>query len=154
MNDSAVVVATDLDRLAERVERAAALITDLRGKHGALEAKHTALESKHSELERAHALLTDQHEKVSGTHTELHGNHTKLSGEFAQLQAKYQQLEQEHAALQKSLTDTQGKLQGQDPTALLNEVAALKKEQRDWLNERKEVATRIEAISAKLERIE
>ncbi len=97
MNDTAVV-STDLDRLAERVERAAALITDLRAKN------------------------------------------TKL--------------EQEHASLQTKLEETQGKLQGQDPGTLVAEVAALKKEQRDWLNERKDVATRIEAISAKLERLE
>ncbi len=97
MNDTAVV-STDLDRLAERVERAAALITDLRAKN------------------------------------------TKL--------------EQERAALQTKLEETQGKLQGQDPGTLVAEVAALKKEQRDWLNERKDVATRIEAISAKLERLE
>ncbi len=97
MNDTAVV-STDLDRLAERVERAAALITDLRAKN------------------------------------------TKL--------------EQERASLQTKLEETQGKLQGQDPGTLVAEVAALKKEQRDWLNERKDVATRIEAISAKLERLE
>ncbi len=111
MNDTAVV-ATDLDRLAERVERAAALITELRSKNTQWESKHTQLEAKHT------------------------------------------QLEQEHASLLKLQEDTHGKLQGQDPTALVAEVAALKKEQRDWLNERKDVATRIEAISAKLERLE
>jgi chromosome segregation ATPase len=97
MNDTAVVT-TDLDRLAERVERAATLITELR--------------------------------------------------------AKNSQLEQERVSLSKKLEETQSKLQGQDPSALVAEVAALKKEQRDWLNERKDVATRIEAISAKLERLE
>lgn len=97
MNDTAVVT-TDLDRLAERVERAATLITELRAKNG--------------------------------------------------------QLEQERASLAKKLEETQSKLQGQDPSALVAEVAALKREQRDWLNERKDVATRIEAISAKLERLE
>jgi len=33
-------------------------------------------------------------------------------------------------------------------------MAALKKEQREWLNERKDVATRIETFLRKLERIE
>jgi uncharacterized protein YecT (DUF1311 family) len=36
----------------------------------------------------------------------------------------------------------------------MNEIAALRKEQRDWLAERREVTNRIEAISAKLERLE
>ena len=98
MNETAVVVGTDLDRLAERVERAARLITELRNK-------------------AAH-------------------------------------LEEERNALQQRLASTEGRLQGQDPDALLHELAALRKEQRDWLAERREVTTRIEAISAKLERLE
>ena len=97
MNDTAVV-ATDLDRLAERVERAATLVTQLRSKNA--------------------------------------------------------QLEQERGALQLKLEETQSKLQGQDPGALVSEIATLKKEQREWLTERRDVATRIEAISAKLERLE
>jgi uncharacterized protein YecT (DUF1311 family) len=36
----------------------------------------------------------------------------------------------------------------------MTEIAALRKEQRDWLAERREVTTRIEAISSKLERLE
>ena len=98
MNETAVVVGTDLDRLAERVERAARLITELR--------------------------------------------------------TKATRLEEERNALQQRLADTEGRLQGQDPSALMTEIAALRKEQRDWLAERREVTTRIEAISSKLERLE
>jgi len=98
MNDTAVITGTDLDRLAERVERAARLISDLR--------------------------------------------------------TKAARLEEERNALQQRLADTEGRLQGQDPGALLHELAALRKEQRDWVTERREVTTRIEAISAKLERLE
>ena len=98
MNETAVISGTDLDRLAERVERAARLITELR--------------------------------------------------------TKAARLEEERNALQQRLADTEGRLQGQDPGALMTEVAALRKEQRDWLAERREVTTRIEAISAKLERLE
>jgi len=98
MNDTAVITGTDLDRLAERVERAARLITELR--------------------------------------------------------TKATRLEEERNALQQRLADTEGRLQGQDPGALMTEIAALRKEQRDWLAERREVTTRIEAISAKLERLE
>ena len=97
MNETAVV-GTDLDRLAERVERAARLISDLR--------------------------------------------------------TKAARLEEERNALQQRLADTEGRLQGQDPGDVLQELAALRKEQRDWVTERREVTTRIEAISAKLERLE
>jgi len=98
MNETAVITGTDLDRLAERVERAARLITELR--------------------------------------------------------TKATRLEEERNALQQRLNETEGRLQGQDPGALMTEIAALRKEQRDWLAERREVTTRIEAISAKLERLE
>jgi chromosome segregation ATPase len=98
MNETAVVSGTDLDRLAERVERAARLITELRGKAA--------------------------------------------------------RLEEERNALQQRLASTEGRLQGQDPDALLAELNALRKEQRDWLAERREVTSRIEAISSKLERLE
>jgi len=92
------VATTDLDRLAERVEKAALIIQDLR--------------------------------------------------------AKLAQAETEKADLSRKLAETSGKLQGNDPTALLAEMAALKKDQREWLAERKEVATRIESFLRKLERIE
>jgi len=97
MMDTAVVT-TDLDRLAERVEKAAALIVDLR--------------------------------------------------------AKQAQLEAEKADLARRFEETTGKLQGHDPSALVAELAALRKEQREWLSERKDVATRIESLLRKLERIE
>lgn len=97
MMDSAVVT-TDLDRLAERIEKAAAVIQDLR--------------------------------------------------------AKQAQLEAEKADLARRLEETVGKLQGNDPSALVGEIAALKKEQREWLSERKDVASRIETLLRKLDRIE
>lgn len=97
MMDTAVVT-TDLDRLAERVERAAAVIQELR--------------------------------------------------------VKQAQLEAEKADLARRLEETHGKLQGNDPSALVTEHAALKKEQREWLAERRDVATRIETLLRKLDRIE
>ena len=98
MTMDTAVVTTDLDRLAERVERAAAVIQDLR--------------------------------------------------------AKQAQIETEKADLARRLEETTGKLQGHDPSALVSELAALKKDQREWLAERKDVATRIESLLRKLERIE
>ncbi len=98
MTTDTAVVTTDLDRLAERVEKAAAVIHDLR--------------------------------------------------------ARQAQLESEKAEIARRLEETTGKLQGNDPTTLLSEITALKKEQREWLAERKDVATRIETLLRKLERIE
>ncbi len=97
MMDTAVVT-TDLDRLAERVEKAAAVVQDLR--------------------------------------------------------AKLSLLESEKAELARRLEETTQKLQGNDPSSLVSELAALKKEQREWTAERKDVATRIESLLKKLERIE
>jgi chromosome segregation ATPase len=111
MNDTAVV-ATDLDRLAERVERAAALIGELRSRNGQLENEKTQLHQ-----ERTQAL-------------------------------------QDKTVLQRRLEETEGRLQGQDPAQLVAELAALQRAQRDWLAEKRDVAARIEAISAKLERLE
>ena len=73
---------------------------------------------------------------------------------ISELRTKATRLEEERNALQQRLADTEGRLQGQDPSALVTEIAALRKEQRDWLAERREVTTRIEAISSKLERLE
>lgn len=92
------VVTTDLDRLAERVEKTAMLVQDLR--------------------------------------------------------AKLAQSESEKAEMARRLDETSQKLQGNDPTALVSEIAALKKEQRDWHAERKDVAGRIESLLKKLERID
>ncbi len=111
MMDTAVVT-TDLDRLAERVERAAALVLDLRTRLAQAEASHNELEAEKATLAT---------EKVE---------------------------------LTRRLEETPSQLQGNDPSALVTEVAALKKEQRDWNAERKDVASRVESLLKKLERIE
>jgi len=98
MTMDTAVVTTDLDRLAERVERAAMLVLELR--------------------------------------------------------AKQAQLEAEKAELLRRLDETSQRLQGHDPSALMAELAGLRKEQRDWLAERRDVAGRIETLLKKLERIE
>ena len=97
MTDTATMT-NDLDRLAERIEKAAAL----------LQAQRT--------------------------------EHARLQHERDQLAARNQEFEQ--------------KLQGQDPAALLGELQGLRREQRNWQAERREVALRIEALVKKLERIE
>lgn len=98
MSIDSAVVTTDLDRLAERVEKAATLVVELR--------------------------------------------------------AKQAQLEAEKAELARRLDETTHKLQGQDPSLLVTELTTLKKEQREFLAERKDVATRIEALLKKLDRID
>ena len=123
MNDTAVIT-NDLDRLAERVERAATLVTSLR--------------NRCSDLEKLGA----------ATQQQLDDLNAKLQGRDAAT------LVLELGTLQKQLDETKSKLQGQDPGAIVTELAALKKDQREWLNERRDVTARIEAISAKLERIE
>jgi len=90
--------AIDLDRLAERIEKAAAVVHQLR-----------------AERDR---LVREAEENV----------------------ARFRQLEQ--------------KLQGQDLGALMQELSALRREQREWLSERRDVASKIEMLVKKLERIE
>ena len=100
MNDTATMttMTTDLDRLAERVEKAAALVQQLKD------------------------------DRV--------------------------RLEQEREELNRRIHDLEAKLQGQDPGALVQELGTLKKEQRDWTIERKDIAQRVESLIRKLERLE
>ena len=99
MNDTATMtMTTDLDRLAERVEKAAALVQQLKD------------------------------DRV--------------------------RLEQEREELTRRIHDLEGKLQGQDPGALVQELGTLKREQRDWQIERKDIAQRVESLIRKLERLE
>ncbi len=92
------LMTNDLDRLTERVEKAAALLQSQRAEHARLAAERDRLAGRVQELET--------------------------------------------------------KLQGQDPAVMAGELQALRREQKDWQAERREVAVRIEALVKKLERIE
>lgn len=92
------IMQTDLDRLAERVERAASLIQQLRE-------------------DRA-------------------------------------RLEQERNEQTLRLQDLERKLQGNDAAALVHELGQLRKEQREWLAERRDVASKIEVLVKKLEKLD
>lgn len=96
--ETAVMMQTDLDRLTERVEKAAAIVQQLRDDRARLEQERT------------------------------------------ELAARLQSLEQQ--------------LQGNDAAALVQELALLRKEQGDWQAERRDVASKIEALVRKLERLE
>jgi chromosome segregation ATPase len=97
MNESATIT-TELDRLAERVERAAGIVEQLRAERAQLAKERDALTVRLQELER--------------------------------------------------------QLQGQDATRLLDELATLRREQREWQGERRDVALKLETLLQKLERLE
>jgi len=63
-------------------------------------------------------------------------------------------LERECQEMGARLQETERKLQGQDPGALLGEIQSLRKDQRLWEGERREVASRIESLVKKLERLD
>jgi len=98
MSETTPVMTTDLDRLSERVEKAAALVQQLRDDRARLERERDELASRLKENEK--------------------------------------------------------KMQGQDVAALMSEVATLRREQREWTSERRDVASRIETLIKKLERLE
>ncbi len=98
MNETTQVMKSDLDRLSERVEKAAGLVQQLRE-------------------DRA-------------------------------------RFERERDELARRLKEQEHRLQGQDAAGLLQELTALKREQREWIGERRDVATRIESLIKKLERLE
>ena len=92
------VMQTDLDRLTERVEKAAALVQQLREDRTRLEQERNDYAIRLQDLERT--------------------------------------------------------LQGNDAAALVHELGQLRKEQREWLVERRDVASRIEALVRKLEKLD
>jgi chromosome segregation ATPase len=96
--DNIALADTDLDRLAERVERTAALVQRLR------------------------------EENLN--------------------------LTRERDALVLRVSETESKLMGQDVAALLAELQGLRKDQREWQSQRRDVASRIESLVKKLERLE
>ncbi len=174
MMDTAVVT-TDLDRLAERVEKAATLVQELRFKLAQYEKAQEKIEAEKAALEGSMKLLHEQKTSVEGSLAQLQAEYTAAQAANAELteslklaaseksaletgksrlEADVQTLGTEKADLTRQLQETGAKLQGADPTALVTELAALKKEQRDWTAERKDVATRIEALLKKLDRLD
>ena len=78
----------------------------------------------------------------------------KAAAIVQQLRDDRSRLEQEREALTRRVRELEQQLQGHDPSALVAELGTLRKEQRDWTAERKEVASRIETLVRKLERLE
>ena len=78
----------------------------------------------------------------------------RAAGIVEQLRAERAQLARERDALAVRLQELEQQLQGQDATHLLDELASLRREQREWHGERREVASKIEMLLKKLERLE
>jgi predicted nucleic acid-binding Zn-ribbon protein len=70
------------------------------------------------------------------------------------LRDENQGLQRERDDLAHRLEESEARLQGQDVPALLTELQGLRREQRDWQAQRREVATRIDSLVKKLERLE
>ena len=98
MTSETAVMQSDLDRLTERVEKAVAIVQQLRDERARFEQERTELAARLLELEQ--------------------------------------------------------KLQGNDAAALVHELGLLRKEQREWQAERRDVASKIEALVRKLEKLE
>ena len=84
--------------------------------------------------------LTERVEKAAAIVQQLRDDRTRLEQERNALALKLQELEQ--------------KLQGNDATALVQEIGLLRKDQHDSQTERRDVASRIEALVRKLEKLE
>ena len=91
---------------------------------------------KQSDLDR----LTERVEKAAAIVQQLRDDRTRLEQERNALALKLQELEQ--------------KLQGNDATALVQEIGLLRKDQHDSQTERRDVASKIEALVRKLEKLE
>lgn len=63
-------------------------------------------------------------------------------------------VEAERDEIGRRLVETERRLQGQDLSAVMGELQALRQSQRQWEGERREVASRIESLIKKLERLE
>ncbi|MFN8588211.1 MAG: hypothetical protein U0704_10475 [Candidatus Eisenbacteria bacterium] len=174
MMDTAVVT-TDLDRLAARVEKAAQLVQDLRFKLATYEQAQTKLETEKATLESSMKQLEEQKSSLEDGLQQLQAEKSALEKAGAEaaallaqaeadkatlqsgqdkLSATLQQVEGEKSELATRLEEMGAKLQGADPSVVVSELAALKKEQREWTAERKDVASRIEALLKKLDRID
>jgi hypothetical protein len=72
----------------------------------------------------------------------------------ASLREEKQNLIRERDELARRIDELRERLQGQDAATLVNELQQLRKEQKEWQGERREVASRIETLVRKLERLE
>jgi chromosome segregation ATPase len=78
----------------------------------------------------------------------------KAAALVQQMRDDRNRLERERDDMARKLREAEQRLAAHDVPALLSELQGLRKEQREWQGERREVATRIEALVRKLEKLE
>jgi predicted nucleic acid-binding Zn-ribbon protein len=78
----------------------------------------------------------------------------KAAGIIQQLRSERERFERERDELLKRLRGLEEQFKGQNPGTMVEEIQALRKEQREWQTERRDVAARIESLVRKLDRIE
>jgi chromosome segregation ATPase len=71
-----------------------------------------------------------------------------------QLREDRERLTRERDELARRLHEIEHQLKGENAGGLIEELTTLRREQREWNGERRDVAARIEALIQKLERIE
>ena len=92
-------------------------------------------------------LLAERVEKAAALVQRLKEDRQRLEQELGDAQTRLQEME-------RRLQDTERRLQGQDVSAVMGELQTLRLTQRQWDGERREVASRIESLVKKLERLE
>jgi chromosome segregation ATPase len=78
----------------------------------------------------------------------------RAAGMIQQVRADRDRLQRERDELARRVREVEDRLRGQDPAELLAEIQALKREQKEWHLERREVTVRIESLLRKLDKLE
>jgi chromosome segregation ATPase len=78
----------------------------------------------------------------------------RAAGMIQQMRADRDRLQRERDELARRVREVEDRLRGQDPAELLAEIQNLKREQKEWHLERREVTVRIESLLRKLDKIE
>jgi len=78
----------------------------------------------------------------------------RAAGMIQQMRGDRDRLQRERDELARRVREVEDRLRGQDPAELLAEIQNLKREQKEWNLERREVTVRIESLLRKLDKIE
>ena len=78
----------------------------------------------------------------------------RAAGMIQQMRVDRERLQRERDELARREREVEERLRGQDPAELLAELQTLKREQKEWHLERREVTVRIESLLRKLDKLE
>jgi len=78
----------------------------------------------------------------------------RAAGMIQQMRVDRERLQRERDELARRVREVEDRLRGQDPAELLAELQTLKREQKEWHLERREVTVRIESLLRKLDKLE